>query len=194
MVNRYGDSVPLLMDALEVDYGFYTQQFNALRDWSLAKSKSLKKYRRGKKFAASLLKEPSNVEKALDKYLKLANRYALLAKNLQDYEEALLSTHMAAAMEEMRDEFDAGQRDSYAKHVEGNNEKIRLAAGFTKKEWESLTKEFEKTPANAEWYSALTARLANRRLDNTKVKWPEPEGWKKAIRGEGGSDAEAEAE
>ena len=186
MVNRYGDSVPMLTDALAVDFGFYRAQGAELRSWARAKSRILKKYRRGKKFAASLLKEPSNVDKALEKYLRLSNRYALLAKNLQDFEEATLSTYMAAAMEEMRDEFDLGQRDSFAKHVESNNAKMRLAAGFTKREWESLTKEFEKAPANAEWYAALTARLANRRLDTSKVKWDEPVNWKEEIRGSGG--------
>jgi len=191
MVNRYEDSVPALMDSLAVDYGLYQEQQHDLREWCYAKSRILRKYRRGKSFAASFLKEPSNVSKALDKYLKLANRYALLAKNLQDFEEAVLSSHMASAMEELRDEFDSGQRDSYAKHVEANNEKIRLAAGFTKKEWESLTKEFEKTPANAEWYGALSARLENRRLDCSKIKWPEPANWKKTIRGEE-TDAEEE--
>jgi hypothetical protein len=190
MVNRYADSVPMLMDALAVDYGFYRTQEMELRAWAQAKSRILKKYRRGKKFASSLLKEPSNVAKALDKYLRLSNRYALLAKNLQDFEEATLSTYMAAAMEEMRDEFDSGQRDSFAKHVEANNEKMRLAAGFTTQEWGSLTKEFEKAPANAEWYAALSARLANRRLDCSKVKWDEPDNWKKDIRGEGEAAAE----
>ncbi len=189
MVNRYADSVPMLNDALAVDFGFYLAQVRELRSWAHAKSRILKKYRRGKKFAASLLKEPSNVQIALDKFLRQSNRFALLAKNLQDFEEATLSTYMAGAMEEMRDEFDAGQRDSFAKHVETNNEKMRLAAGFTKREWESLTKEFEKAPANAEWYAALTARLANRRLDNTKVKWDRPENWKEEIRG-GAADAE----
>ncbi len=194
MVNRYGDSVPMLTDALAVDFGFYQSQQSELRSWAKAKSRILKKYRRGKKFSASLLKEPSNVKKALEKYLRLSNRYALLAKNLQDFEEATLSTYMAAAMEEMRDEFDFGQRDSFAKHVEANNERMRLNAGFTKREWESLTKEFEKAPANAEWYAALTARLANRRLDNTKVKWDKPENWKEEIRnGAGEPAAEPEA-
>ena len=180
MVSRYRDSVPMLMDALIVDYGFYDKQVDKLKNWSTAKSKIVKKYRRSRRLSASLLKEPSNVDKALGKALKMANRFALLAKNLQDYEEAILSTHMANAMEEMRDEMDSGQRDSYAKHVEPNNEKVRVDAGFNKREWESLTKEFEKTAANAEWYGALTDRLGERRLDCNKVKFPEPKDWKDA--------------
>ena len=183
-INRYSDSVPMLTDAVIVDFGFYNMQFTKLRDWSYAKSRILRKYRRGKKFSASYLKEPSNVLKALDKYLKMSNRYALLAKNLEDYDEAVLSTQMANAMEELRDDFDGGQRDSYAKHIEANNEKMRLEAGFTKKEWESLTKEFERSPANAEWYGALSATLEGRRLECSTITWTEPEDWKKAIRPE----------
>jgi hypothetical protein len=177
-LDRYNDSVPLLMDGLTVDFGFYGRQLKALKDWSIAKSKIVKKYRRGKKLSASLLKEPTNVEKALEKSLKQANRFALLAKNLQDYEEAVLSTEVANAMEELRDEMDTAQRESYSKHVELNNDKIRIDADFSKKEWENLTKEFEKTTANAEWYTALTERLNERRLDCSKVKFPEPKGWK----------------
>ena len=186
MVSRYADSVPMLADALSIDFGLYSEQQTKLRNWSIAKSKVLKKYKRGKKLSASLLKEPSNVAKAMDKALKMANRYALLAKNIQDYEEAVLSTHMANAMEELRDEMDGGQRDSYAKHIELHNEKLRLAVGLSKKEWESLTKEFEMTAANAEWYSYLSESLKERRLDCSTIQGFEPTAdWKKEIRGEG---------
>jgi len=191
MVSRYGDSVPMLTDALTIDFGLYGEQQKKLRNWSIAKSKILKKYKRGKKLSASLLKEPSNVAKAMDKALKMANRYALLAKNIQDYEEAVLSTHMANAMEELREEMDGGQRDSYARHIELHNEKLRLAVGLTKKEWESLTKEFEMTAANAEWYSYLSESLKERRLDCSKIQGFEPPAdWKKEIRGEGEEAAE----
>ena len=181
MVDRYTDSVPMLMDALIVDFGLYNAQLDKLKSWCDSKSNIIKNYRRGRKLADSLLKEPSNVLKALDKGLRQANRFALLAKNLQDFEEAVLSSHVANSMEELRDEMDSGQRDSYAKHVEANNEKIRLDTGFTKKEWESLTKEFEKTPANADWYQALSESLNNRRLDCRKVQYPQPKEWQKEI-------------
>lgn len=181
MIDRYSDSVPMLMDALIVDFGLYNTQLDKLKSWCTSKSNVTKNYRRGRKLADSLLKEPSNVLKALDKGLRQANRFALLAKNLQDFEEAVLSTQVANSMEDLRDEFDGGQRGSYAKHVESNNEKIRLDAGFTKKEWESLTKEFEKTPANAEWYEALSEGLNNRRLDCRKVQYPQPKDWQKEM-------------
>lgn len=179
MVSRYGDSVPMLTAALAVDPDLYEVQLKKLRAWSIAKSKSVKKYRRGKRFAASLLKEPHNVNKAMKKALKMADRYALLAGNLEDYEEAVRSTHMANAMEELRDEFDSGQRESYATHVEMTNEKIRLSAGFTKKEWEDLTKELEMEPAHAKWYSALSESLAERRLDCRSVSYPKPDDFEK---------------
>jgi hypothetical protein len=185
MVSRYKHSVPMLADALTIDFGLFSKQQTKLRNWSIAKSKVLKKYKRGKKLSASLLKEPSNVAKAMDKALKMANRYALLAKNIQDYEEAVLSTHMANSMEELRDEMDGAQRDSYAKHIELHNEKLRLAVGLSKKEWESLTKEFEMTAANAEWYSHLSESLKERRLDCSAIQGFEPPvDWKKEIRTE----------
>jgi hypothetical protein len=177
MISRYGDAVPVLMDALTIDFGLYNHELKNLKGWCKVKSKLVKKYRRGRLLANSLLKEPSNVLRALDKGLKMANRFALLAKNLEDYEEAVLSTMTAGSMEELRDTFDSGQTESYAGHVETNNEKIRLDMDFNKKEWESLTKEFEKTAANAEWYSALQEGLKARRLDCSKVDYPEPEGW-----------------
>jgi hypothetical protein len=179
MVGRYQDAVPMLMDSLTVDINLYNTQFEKLKLWCDTKSRLIKEYRRGRKLADSFLKEPNNVYKALEKGLKQANRFALLAKNLEDFDEAVVSTHMAHAMEELRDTFDLEQRDSYAKHVDTNNDSIRINAGFTKKEWESLTKEFEKTAANAEWYGALSERLANRRLDCDKVNVPTPEGWDK---------------
>ncbi len=178
MVSRYGDSVPALMDSLMVDFNLYSQQFEHLKNWSKTKSKIVKKYRRGRRLAESLLKEPAMVERALTKGLKMANRFALLAKNLEDYEEAVISTITASAMEELRDEVDTAQRESYNDFVETNNEAIRLAAGFNKKEWETISKEFEKTAANAEWYSALSERLAKKRLDCSKVDFPQPEKWK----------------
>jgi len=182
MVGRYSDAVPMLMDSLTTDINLYNMQYEKLKQWCDVKSRLIKEYRRGRKLADSFLKEPNNVLKALEKGLKQANRFALLAKNLEDYDEAVVSTHMAHAMEELRDQFDTEQRDSYTKHVDTNNEAIRIAAGFTKKEWESLTKEFEKTAANAEWYNALTERLANRRLDCDKVNVPTPAGWNELIK------------
>jgi hypothetical protein len=192
MVDRRADAVPMLSDALAVDYGFYQTQQIELQDWSRAKSRILKNYRRGKIFSASMLKEPSNVAKALDKYLRQSNRFALLAKNLQDFEEATLSSYMGAAMAESSTEFELGKKASGRKHVNGNNEKMYREAGFTASEWTSLNKEFEMAPANAEWYGALEARLANRRLDTRKIKWDTPENWKKEIRS-GMVDAEPEA-
>jgi len=179
MVGRYEDSVPMLMDSVVVDVGLYERQLVKLKRWCVTKSKVVKKYRRGRRLAKSLLKEPAMVQRALEKGLKMANRFALLAKNLEDYEEAVVSTYAASAMEELRDEMDSGQRDSYNEHVETNNERIRMDAGFSKREWENVTEQVAKSAANAEWYSALSESLSNNRLDCRAVSYPESEGFKK---------------
>jgi len=179
MVNRYGDSVPMLTDSLSVGIGLYQLQLSKLKKWSRTKSLVVTEYRRGKRFAASLLKEPYNVQRALARTLKTADLLALLCNNLEDFEEAAVSTHAAAAMEELRDEFESGQRDSYIRHVDSHNQQIRMDAGFQLKEWESITKELEKGAENAAWYSSLAELLDNRRLDCGEVLYPEPDGFRK---------------
>ena len=175
---RYSDSVPMLTDSLQVDFGLYEVQFNKLKEWSRAKSGVVTKYGRGKRLAKSLFKEPAYVQRALTKQLKLDNRAVLLAQNLEDYEEAVLATLVANAMEELRDEIDSGQHDSWNSHVKTNDERIRMDAGFSKREWESLTKEFEEAPDHEVWYSSLTETLAEKRLDCKGVSYPEPESFK----------------
>ncbi len=181
-VERYGDAVPALMDTLTVDLGLYRTELDKLKAWCWTKSRLLRKFRRGKRLASAYLREPSNVLKALDKALEMANRYALLAKNIENFSEAVISTHMGAAMEDLKGEMNDAQTESYAKHVDGNNERIRMEAGFKKEEWETLTQEFEKTAANAEWYAALSARLANRRLDCRKIEFKVPEDWDQYVK------------
>lgn len=186
LYDRYSQTVPALQDSLEVDLGLYEIEYQKLKDWASTRAQVLKKYKM-KRTGESFKGEPTNVLKALEKSLKMGNRVALLAQNIEDFGEAEVTTLMGRAMDELRDEIDGGQRDSYAKHVDGNNDRMRLNSGFKKKEWESLTEKFEKTAANADWYAWLTGTLANKRQDCRKIDYPKPDDWAELIESEMGN-------
>ncbi len=176
LYDRYEQSVPALQESLEVDLGLHEIQVLKLRQWAHAKAQVLRKYQM-RRTGESFKGEPTSVMRALERSLKMGNRVALLAQNLEDYNEAEVGTIVGYAMEQLRDEIDAVQQDSYSRHVDNHNDRIRMNAGFKKREWESLTEKFEKTAANAEWYVWLSGTLANKRQDCRKINYPKPDDW-----------------
>lgn len=123
-------------------------------------------------------REPTMAATALRKILQRKNRFALLAYNLEANEEAVINDYVRDITNMFRDEVYEQRKASWEKYVQSNDDSIRLSLGFTKKEWESLTKQFERRPENADWYQALQESLKADRLDCRKISFPIPEGFK----------------
>ena len=179
--DRYDAMVPTMTEALATGYPVYAYQKAKLETWCKARSKVIKNGYKRTKLGESFLREPDMVETALGKVLKGQSRIGQLFQNLADYASAVQADAMGKAMDEIREEVLGAEEASRGAHAYPNLQAIRVAAGYTQIEFDSLKDELEKTVAHADWYTALVAEMKDKRWDCRTVDFQVPKDWKDYI-------------